>query len=98
MEFDPPSNSGFTVYSKNGCGKCNKIKTLLTEKNIEFIVIECDEYLKEKESFLLFIKEHAQKEYNLFPMVFNDGLFIGGYNDAKLYIDKLFLSFEDSFI
>ena len=97
MEFEKPIKSGFTVYSKSGCINCNKVNALLKEKNLIFSVIDCDEYIIEnKEDFLLFIKEKANKEYKIFPMVFYDGTFIGGYSDSQVYIDKLLLSFEEN--
>lgn len=98
MEFEEPTKSGFTVYSKSGCINCSKVKSLLKEKNLIFSVIDCDEYIIEnKEDFLLFIKEKANREYKMFPMIFYDGKFIGGYSDTQEYIDKLLLSFEDNF-
>jgi len=97
MEFEEPTKSGFTVYSKSGCINCNKVKALLKGKNLIFSVINCDEYIIEnKEDFLLFIKEKANKEYKIFPMVFYNGSFIGGYCDSQEYIDKLLLSFEEN--
>jgi len=97
MEFEEPAKSGFTVYSKSGCINCNKVKSLLKEKNLIFSVIDCDEYIIEnKEDFLLFIKEKANREYKMFPMVFYDGSFIGGYSDTQEYIDKLLLFFEEN--
>ena len=96
INFEEPSQTGFTIYSKSGCHNCVKIKTLLKDKNLIFNVIDCDEYLiEDKTNFLLFIKEKAKQECNFFPMVFNDGVFIGGYNETKEYIDKNILSFDD---
>ena len=99
MEFEEPSKSGFTIYSKSGCPNCNKVKALLKDKNLIFDVIDCDEYIIEyKDFFLSFIKERANKEYKTFPMVFCDGKFIGGYIETQEYIEKLFLSFEEIFL
>ena len=97
MEFEEPIKSGFTIYSKSGCINCSKVKSLLKEKKIFFSVIDCDEYIIEnKEDFLLFIKDKANREYKMFPMVFYDGSFIGGYTETQEYTDKLLLSFEEN--
>ena len=97
MEFIKPSKKGFTIYSKSGCPNCNKVKSLLKEKNIAFNIVDCDEYiLEDKELFLLFIKENANKECKMFPMIFHDGTFIGGYNETQKFVEKYFLSFEDN--
>lgn len=98
MEFIEPSKIGFTIYSKSGCPNCLKIKMLLKEKNLVFLVVDCDEYiLEEKETFLLFIQNLTKSKNEnrlLFPIVFNDKQFIGGYKETCEYIDKLLLSFE----
>ena len=97
MEFEEPIKSGFTIYSKSGCINCSKVKSLLKEKKLFFSVIDCDEYIIEnKEDFLLFIKDKANREYKMFPMVFYDGSFIGGYTETQEYTDKLLLSFEEN--
>ena len=95
MEIEEPFKTGFTVYSKSGCPNCTKVKKLLTEKTVFFVEIDCDDYIiEDKEKFLLFIKERANKEYKTFPMVFNDGNFIGGFTETQDYFNKL-LSFDE---
>ena len=97
MEFENPSKEKFTVYSKSGCPFCLNIKNLLKEKNLKFNIIDCDEYIiEDKENFLLFIKNLSQKDIKQFPIIFHEGIIIGGYTEAKIFIDKLFLSFEDN--
>jgi glutaredoxin len=95
MEIEKPLKTGFTVYSKSGCPNCTKVKKLLAEKKVFFVVIDCDDYIiEDKENFLLFIKERANKEYKTFPMVFNDGNFVGGFTETQDYFNKL-LSFDE---
>ena len=95
MEIENPFKTGFTVYSKSGCPNCTKVKKLLAEKKAFFVEIDCDDYIiEDKENFLLFIKERANKEYKTFPMVFNDGIFIGGFIETHDYFNKL-LSFDE---
>jgi len=99
MEFELPSNTGFTIYSKPGCLNCNKIKTLLKEKKFLFKEIMCDEYLiEDKESFLDFIKNLTKEECKIFPIIFFDNKFVGGYNETLVYIEKLMLTFEDNLV
>jgi len=98
MEFNKPNETGFTVYSKSGCPNCLKVKALLKEKNLVFNEIDCDEYLIEnKENFLFFIEDLVKKSYRVFPMVFNDTSFIGGFNETKDFINKTLISFEETF-
>jgi len=96
MEFEEPSQKGFTIYSKSGCPNCIKIKTLLKDKQLDFNIIDCDDYIiEDKEQFILFIKEKTKVDCRIFPIVFYDNQFIGGFNETKNYIDIFFLSFED---
>lgn len=97
MDFFIPCEKGFTVYSKSGCINCTKMKNILKEKNCEYTIINCDEYLFEsKEPFLKFIEKIAQVKHHTFPMVFKDGVFIGGLDNTLSYMNKV-LSFDDNF-
>jgi glutaredoxin len=89
MEFEKPSATGYTIYSKSRCPFCTKAKVLLEEE--PYTIIDCDEYLVDentKQQFLLFIENLINKEYRTFPMIFKDGQFIGGFTETKVYYDK----------
>ena len=90
MEFPEPQKGVITVYSKSGCINCSKVKTLLNNTKTEFTVIDCDEFiLDNKEKFLEFIQVLIGKEYKMFPIVFNNKQFIGGYNETNKYFTSL---------
>ena len=98
FQFERPRNNGFSVYSKSGCPNCNKVKKLLKEKNLLFNVIDCDDYILEnKQTFLNFIKNISNVEINVFPIIFYEGKYIGGFIETKDFIDKLLVSFDDNF-
>jgi len=98
MKFEPRTNKGYTVYSKSGCNNCVKVKNLLElrfdkdknkEEEKEIKIIDCDEYIIEaKEEFLQFIRDIIGKDYRIFPMVFFDGNFIGGYAETNIFLQK----------
>ena len=97
MEFIEPKKIGFTIYSKSVSPNCTKVKQLIKDKNFLFNVIDSDDYIiEDKESFLKFIENIAEKSYRTFPMVFYDGKFVGGLIHTTEFIDKLLL-FEDIF-
>jgi glutaredoxin len=97
MEFENPIEKGFTIYSKSGCINCNKIKMLLIENKLDFKLISCDEYiLEDKDNFLFFIKQLTSKDHKQFPIIFNNSEFIGGFIEAKEYIFKYCLSFDNN--
>jgi glutaredoxin len=90
MEFEKPSDNNFTIYSKSGCINCRRVKDLLKNNNSEYEIIDCDDYLLEdKENFLLFIQSYSNVECKIFPMVFHNGKFIGGFNETKEYLDSI---------
>ena len=71
MDIPKPLYEQFTVYSKSGCINCTRVKQLLQEKQVKFNIVDCDEYiLEDKSGFLDCIRELAEKEYKMFPMVF----------------------------
>ena len=60
MMFELPSENKFTIYSKSGCINCRKVKELLKGKNLDYEIVDCDDYLLEnKEIFLLFIQNYS---------------------------------------
>jgi glutaredoxin len=89
MSFFNPVNSGFTIYSKSGCYNCSKVKDLIKSENFEYILILCDDYLIEnRDKFLIFLNEKTGKEINMFPVVFYNGQFIGGYKETQTFLEK----------
>ena len=96
--LERPSKENYTIYSKSGCINCKKVKDLLKEYQIEYIVINCDEYLIEnKEDFLKQMAEEIGHEYKTFPMVFNNRIFVGGYNETLEKINKENIKIVDDF-
>jgi glutaredoxin len=89
MEFKIPSTEGFSIYSKSNCSYCNKLKHLLNEHCYSYLEINCDDYLiYNKDEFLKFIENHAEKSYRTFPMVFFNNKFIGGFTDTRDFLEK----------
>jgi glutaredoxin len=99
QEFEKPKVNGYTVYSKTGCPNCLKIKKLLNDSNAIVSIVDCDEYLIErKEEFLKFIEEAAEKSVRVFPIVFFEGKYIGGYSDTEYHHSRLNAFSSDDFV
>jgi glutaredoxin len=99
QEFEKPKVNGYTVYSKTGCPNCLKIKKLLNDSNAIVSIVDCDEYLIErKEEFLKFIEEAAEKSVRMFPIVFFEGKYIGGYADTEYHNSRLKAFSNDDFV
>ena len=90
---DPYIQHKFTIYSKSGCINCRKVKDLLKSNNIEYEIIDCDDYLLEdKDKFLFFIQSYSNVECKTFPMVFHDEKFL--QNKAEKYNLLVLTSFQ----
>ena len=98
MDYPKPVEGYYTIYTKLRCKHCDNLNVLLREKNIQFIDIFCDDYIKEnREAFLEFIKELVGKEYTTFPMVFDENKeFIGGFSETNKLLNKT-LEFDMDF-
>ena len=87
--FKKPSLDSYTIYTKSQCSYCDKVKVLLEDKNPKPVIINCDDYLvNDRSGFLSFIKQLAKKHHATFPIVFEKGVFIGGYEQTKRRIDE----------
>ena len=77
------SNSmNFTVYSKLGCGHCEKIKTVLTLAQITFVEYKLDDHFDKKEFYSQF------GEGSTFPQVTVDAYTIGSASDTVKYLQE----------
>jgi glutaredoxin len=89
-EFEKPKMTGYTIYSKSGCPNCTKVKKFLQNAKAEMNIVDCDEYLIEyKEDFLKFIEDVAEKSVRIFPIVFFERKFVGGYQDTECHYSRL---------
>jgi glutaredoxin len=87
----PPSSDGFTVFTKQDCSYCDKVKLLLPGA----LIVSCDSFLKDRDAFLS-VMDQRTGAYRTFPMVFRNGVFLGGYEDTKRYLDHQRL-FQEEF-
>jgi len=80
------SKQGWTIFTKNNCSYCKKVKALVPEA----LFIESDAFLTgQRERFLATLDTWTGKPYRTFPMVFLDKRFIGGYAETKKYLDDM---------
>lgn len=96
--FQLPNKDIFTIYTKTKCDYCRKVKLLLEDNDIEYVVINCDNYLaNNRDDFLSFIKDVSCRDWKTFPIVFDDKeKFIGGFTETQKYLEKK-LNFDGDF-
>ncbi len=69
-----------------------------SEYNIDYIVINCDEYLNtDKELFLTNMNILTNTTIKVFPIVFKDSKFIGGFKEGINEIHRICFDMEDNF-
>lgn len=89
MNILRPTSDSYTIYSKSSCLYCTKAKVLLQNERVSPLVVDCDEFLLEnKQEFLNLMKSLIGYEYRTFPMIFKNGLFIGGYTKTKDFYEE----------
>lgn len=71
-----------TIYSKNGCPYCDKIKAVLEQRNISFVNYFLDVDFTRDE----FYSEFGQG--STFPQVIIDTVHIGGCSDTVKYLSE----------
>jgi len=80
----------YTVYTRSECSYCKKVMELLKNEEPSTYEICCDEYIAHsKPRFFQFIKDLIQQEHNIFPIVFLDGEYVGGYAETKSFLHYL---------
>ena len=97
MNVPEPSENTITIYTKSECVYCDRLKEYLQKLYVEYNIVACDDFLVEREEFLLCMEKKIGKRYDMFPMVFYHKQFIGGYTDTVTHMDQLFFRFNDSF-
>jgi len=89
MNVPHPASDSYTIYSKSGCLNCTKAKVLLQNECVPTLYVDCDEFLLEnKQEFLDQMKSLIGREYKTFPIIFKNGIFLGGYMEAKKAYDQ----------
>lgn len=77
---------GWVIFTKESCGYCRKAKALVPSA----VNTPCDEYLStDRPEFLRKMDKLTGREHRTFPMVFHDGVFVGGHAEMVKYIEKL---------
>jgi len=73
------------IFTTEGCSSCTKAKNLLESYHIKYSTQRVDSYNDKKIYELI---DPYTKKYKFFPVIFNNGKFIGGYTDLKEKIPK----------
>ena len=88
MSYTYPTKKGYFMYSKSDCPTCDEAKKLLPDA----VSVNCDEYLKgDVDEFLDHVWSLCGDKYpRTFPMIFNDGHYVGNLSDVQ-YLENFSL-------
>jgi glutaredoxin len=90
MIFPEIPKQGITALTKSNCKNCEKLKGYLFDNNIEHKSINCDEYYKDEEltkQLRHYLITLTGNKNNSYPMVFLNGVYLGGYYNTLDYFD-----------
>lgn len=79
----------FIVYSKPGCGFCDKAKELLSSKNLEYTELILDVgQVKENSKSYVTVDQLLKKVPNAksVPQIFQGEKYVGGYDALKALV------------
>ncbi len=82
------AEKGYTVFSKSGCPNCRKVKEFLKEHGHEPCIIDCDEALLDDRASLLEYLYNCGAKGTVFPFVFLDNNFLGGYEETRRFVEE----------
>ena len=87
MNFPLPlEKGGYFLYAKSNCKFCRQAKQLLPDVT----AVNVDEYIEtNKAKCLDKISTVAEEEITTFPIVFYNGIFIGGYTESKEHFEMM---------
>lgn len=89
MSFPVPAASGYVLFSKQGCVLCDKMKTVFETRAIRVEVVACDAWVQgeHRPAFLEHLKALSKQTQLRFPFVFHRGAYIGGFHEARKYVE-----------
>ena len=81
-----PTESGYFMYTKSHCKWCQKAKETLPN----VVVVNVDHLLPDnKPQFLAFVDSFSGTQPRTFPMVYYNGIYLGGYTESAEHFDIL---------
>lgn len=90
MESLVPFRNTFTIYSKSDCLNCKYVKLLLEDNEFKFIEVDCDKFLSaNRDGFIERMKTLTDKEKIVFPIVFYNREYVGGFLETQKMITQM---------
>ncbi len=87
VPFPSTQTDTFTAYVRSGCSYCANLMEIFKNNHSSTIIINCDPYIRQnKPKFLEEMNSRLAVAWATFPMVFYNGVFIGGYTETIQYL------------
>ena len=77
--------SEYVVYSKSGCGWCDRLKELLASRNVAYTEVRVDANLDNLEEF-----KRVAPGVKTVPQLFVNGQRIGGFTESQMYFSDVY--------
>lgn len=77
-----PRKNGWTIYGVSWCPYCQKTLALFQDKKLSYYYYDVEKQpFVSKDQFRDMLKDELNG-YRTFPVIFRDGVLIGGYSDV----------------
>ena len=85
-----PKNTNFIVYGAghNNCKYCTKAIELLINTKKKYCYINMKTLPNKKITLIQKFIKNTTNNYQYIPVIFYNGVFIGGYDDLKIFLDR----------
>jgi glutaredoxin len=78
--MEPPTKTGYFMYSKSNCKWCNIAKDTLP--GIKIVNLDHLTSIKEKTQLVTTMADHGSSAPHTFPFVFFNGIYLGGCTES----------------
>jgi len=91
------SNTQFIIFGKSNCEYCSMAVKLLINENKNYCYVNMNVLHNKKINSIKKFIEYSTNNYKYIPVIFYNGIFIGGYSELKIFLtryNKLNLSYK----
>jgi len=83
-----PKNTNFIVYGNTECKYCSNAIQLLINTKKKYCYVNIKTLPNEQIALIRNLIKNTTNNYQYIPVIFYNGVFIGGYDDLKIFLKR----------